>query len=53
MTTPFKQLIGWLLVASPFIGLAWLCFKTDGWRCFLIVFGGTALVYSVIGLALG
>ena len=38
------NVIGALLVALPFIGLAWALWAEDGWKAVFFVFGGSAVV---------
>ncbi len=46
------QFIGYLLLAAPFIGIAWFCFATNGWQMFLFVFGGTALMVGLLAFGI-
>jgi len=43
-----KQIIGLLLLASPFISIAVMCFMYGGWRAFVFTFGITGLILLVV-----
>ena len=43
-----EEIIGTLLIASPFISLAIFCFIKGGWRAVACVFGASGLAVSAI-----
>ncbi len=45
-----KKLIGIILIATPFIALAYHCLLLDGVKCLVLVFGGVVLTLGIVSL---
>lgn len=44
-----RQIIGWLLLALPFLTLGTFIVVKDGWGVMFTVFGGVAITVAVVG----
>jgi hypothetical protein len=41
--------LGYLMIATPFLGLVALTYSMGGWHALLIIFGSCAVIIGLIG----